>query len=148
MKKLFSVLLCILISITCLSSSACVYHEHTFDNHNFCRECGFDNAAYMLFDANIYAAPRDYYSTDEDYAFNLVGNGKTSYEFKFESETGNVTFTYLHVFKEGEFQQFIPDTRQDEISSWVYAFTFEEGAKYRIEFRPSSEGRATFKITF
>lgn len=93
-----------------------------------------------------YTSTSDYYEKNQVYAFNLTGNGKTSYQFVLASTTENATFITLYIYKNGSLDKALPEIRLDEISTLDYEYTFEEGIKYRIEFTATSNGRATFSI--
>lgn len=147
MKKLLVFLPTLCLSAICLLSTACVPHVHQFDDHCYCKECGFDNATPMQELSNgAYASTSDYYEKNQVYAFNLTGNGKTSYQFVLASTTENATFITLYIYKNGNLDKALPEIRLDEISTLDYEYTFEEGIKYRIEFTATSNGRAIFSI--
>ena len=153
MKKLFTILLCGLISLTCLFSSACVYHEHDIDNYGFCKGCDYDSAGYLEAQANgSYISSITYFEGNEYYFFNMVGNGKTSYQFMLETYSGTPDFNAINIYTDNEYiipvanfpHLYLPNSTVIEES-----FTFEEGVEYRIRVvtSPEAKGSAAFKIT-
>ena len=152
MKKFLATILCATISLACLFSSACVYHQHDVSNDTgFCKGCEYDIASLLEEQSNgSYLSQPTYYENGKNQFFNIVGNGKTTYSFEFEVHSGTPSFNYIYIYKEGDFVypiKILPEIYHTNMTEYDYQFTFEQGVKYRIRITSSnSTGTASLKI--
>lgn len=146
MKKIFAILICLI--LVCATSLGCVPHQHEVDYDDYCKTCDYDFAKTLVLQQDgSFVSEEQSFNDNYHYSFNLVGNGQTKMKVVFTSLYRNITISSITIKAEGRDTVSLPTIYMgDSFSELQYDGTFEDGVAYRITISTATGGRGYLSL--